>query len=319
MVRLSCGVQSQSQKLTRGIPQGSILGPLLYLIYANDLANNIGNGNTVHTVCYADDTNILITANTTEEAVSRVIEVYKKIEAWAVENDLRINRDKTATLVFSLTTTGTDIVDIGGICVKPTTRFLGVTLDSSLRWVPHINELSNKLRSQCYGLRTLRNICNKDALLALYHACFHSRLRYGIACWGTAPDVSRVFIIQKYAVRIIANLGPLESCRESFRRLGILTAYSTYIYEVCCVVHNNRHDFTLHQVDHSYSTRFKDRLLPASHTTSLYQRGIFYNACRLYNSLPGSMKSLTISRFKKELKKQLILKACYSYEEFFNS
>ena len=133
---------------------------------------------------------------------------------------------------------------------------LCVTFDSTLRWQEHINSLCNKLKN-CFSLKFLKNHLSSDVLRSVYYANIHAHIRYGILNWGLSSFASRVFLIQKYAVRILAGLSPRELCRASFKSLKILTLSGIYILEACVYVFKNKNSFESYRSSHDYNTRHK--------------------------------------------------------------
>ena len=152
-----------------------------------------------------------------------------------------------------------------------------------------------------------------------YHSNFFSIMKYGIVHWGMNHNAGRVFLLQKRALRTVFGLRYGESCRGLFKSEGLLTFYDTYILEALCFVHMNVENFN-HRATHSYTTRHADRVLPALHRYSSYQRSLCYMGCKLYNILPREIKSIeSIKRFKTVVRVHLLNVTCYSIEDFCNS
>jgi hypothetical protein len=116
------------------------------------------------------------------------------------------------------------------------TKFLGLTLDSTLSWKTHIDQLSSKLNSACYIIRSLRYIISSKNLQTIYFSYVHSVITYVIIFWGNSPYSNNIFKLQKRAIRIIMNAGNKESCRELFKKLNILLLLSQYILSLLLFV-----------------------------------------------------------------------------------
>jgi len=316
------GVKSSKIPITQGVPQGSILGPLLYLIFSNDIITYLSKTN-VHVVCYADDTNILVIDKDFHELKCIAESVYKQIVIWSEKNFLYLNKDKTVALKFTISPQITDnpltLFENSTNIIKcsKSTKMLGINWDYKLNWNCHIEVLCGRLRSACYGLNFLSNHCSTSTLLAVYYADFHSRMRYGILNWGTGAQAVRVFRLQKYAIRILTNLKRSDTCRNAFKQLKVLTLYDVYIMECCLFVFKNREMFSLGQGQIYYNFRRQDLLTPGQHRTTLYQKTFYFNCCKYYNALPRNMKDApNLNSFKQNLKRFLLQKTCYTLNDF---
>lgn len=144
------GQRSTLVSVQRGVPQGSILGPLLFIIYVNDLEINLG----ADRVClYADDTSLLVKASTRDLRLKKSEVVKREAEEWFSANRLQVNKNKTQTLEF--TTNKCE--------VHKSIKLLGLHVDNKLNWKTHINELANKLSAAVYSIRRIKNISTHQA------------------------------------------------------------------------------------------------------------------------------------------------------------
>lgn len=314
-------VISDSILIRHGVPQGSILGPLIFLLYINDL-NAIYEPNTETCINYADDINVVITKHLDmEETKLQVLLMEEKTKNWINSNKLKLNETKTKKILFANKLNQSYVIDAVELETQKddAVRFLGVYIDPSLNYKHHIRVLSGKLNKAIYALRTLKPLLHVDTLKTVYYGLFHSNLRYGIMFWGASRSVNGLFIAQKKAIRLLSNLKYRESCRGHFKKLHVLTVHALYIYECLTYLIYNRTFFGSSMIQHAYETRSVDRYNVPSHKKNHIERGPEYMCIKLYNQLPSSIKNLNSMKFRKALKDFLIELEPYSIEEFLGS
>ena len=178
-----------------GVPQGTILGPILYLIYANDLCNLSVEGRLIS---FADDTALLLRADTWDEAFRMAESEISLIQSWLNINLLTLNIDKTSFLTFSLTETTkpsnktltihtcshNQMCDCPKIKQSNEIKYLGLIVDDRLHWDKHTSQLTLRLRKLIYKFVQLRRVLPQDILKSVYYALVESTLSYGILVWG---------------------------------------------------------------------------------------------------------------------------------------
>jgi hypothetical protein len=223
---------SKWEKVKQGGPQGSILGPLLYLLYINDLPGII-NGISKPTI-FADDINIIFTHSNLSDFKDEINIVIEKISKWFQSNSLILNFNKTHFIQFMVKPK--IAIDIHISCkVNPinstcSTNFLGPILGNTLSWKTHIDQISPKLNSTCYIMRSLRFVISTKSLRTIYFSYVHSIIVYGINCWGNSPYSNNIVKLQKRAIRIIMIASNRVSCHELFKKL----TFSHYIHGTYC-------------------------------------------------------------------------------------
>ena len=189
--------------IENGIPQGSVLGPLLFLIYINDFPRILNKNK--NTILFADDTNILITGSDKTDLKENINLTFHTINTWFNSNRLALNLNKTQILEFQLKHSYSN--DIYKLLTNPIeVRFLGHILDNTLTWTKHTEQLTSKLSSACYALRNIRPLLSQVTLKAIYYASLHSWISYGIIFWGNSVHAKKVFIVQKKSIHIITKL-----------------------------------------------------------------------------------------------------------------
>jgi len=290
------GNSSNWKQIKNSVPQGSILGPLLFLIYINDLPR-ILDENT-NTVLFADDTSILITSSDKMDLDENINQTFQKINNWFKSNQLALNLDKTQFLEFRTNYFFTDSVqtDYEQELMNNATevRFLGLTLDDTLFWKKHIEQLNSKLCSACYALWNIRSEVSLHTLKIIYFAYIHSLLSYGIIFWGNSLHAKRAFIIQKNSIRIMTNSKRTDSCRQLFKNLKIMMMYFQYIYSLMLFTVKNNNFFTPNSKIHEYRTRCSNDLHLPIANLKRYTEGPYFSAIKIYNHLPEYVKSLAL-------------------------
>ena len=175
------GYESELKVINCGVPQGSILGPLLFLLYINDLTNV---SSFLMPILFADDTNLFCTGTDLKEIIRLVNEEISKIYDWVNANKLPLNIDKTNFMLFTPKNFSHCIDDIVINQIKiqevKETKFLGVIIDNKLKWSAHIMYISKKIAKGIGILLKSRKVFDNDTLLSLYHTFVYPYLHYCI-------------------------------------------------------------------------------------------------------------------------------------------
>ena len=315
--------QSSCTNVNLGVPQGSILGPLLYILYVNDFVPNFDE---YHVTCYAhDDTNFIVNGNDLNVLSTNASNVLEKCNSWFSEQQLHMNENKTALILFqnchALESISLNLNETDTITSENYTKFLGLYVDAQLNWKIHIDKLCNKLSRSLFALRVLKDKLDFSTLRLVYHALFQSHLSYGIMLWGNSSqqNTARVQRQQKKAIRIMARLGHNESCKPYFKQLGLMTVIGLYIYEILTFVRSNLNIIQQDPVNHKYDTRNRENYIrPIKQSTAIYEKSVSYSGISLYNILPHDMHQASEKMFKKRLKLFLLENTFYELSEFQN-
>ena len=207
-----------------GVPQGSILGPLLFIIYINDLPNVLSNGTCL---LYADDTAIFFEGDDEEQLQKSVNEEMLKINNWMQINKLSLNMNKTVGQLYSNNSKVKDItVTMNNIKIKfvETVKYLGIFIDSKLTWCDHITSLASVISRNVGILYRSSFVLGREPLLLLYNSLILAHINYCCVVWGlTFPSLlHKIEILQKKAVRIITASGRLAHSEPLFKSLKVL-------------------------------------------------------------------------------------------------
>ena len=174
--------KSSYENITCGIPQGSTLGPLLFLLYVNDLPNCVDK---LSVRSFADDTNLFYSSDNLKQLESVMNRELKQIYNYCALNKLSINTAKTNYMLVSSSRCHPKI-NITGIEQKDYIKYLGVYIDKHLNWQPQIQHVNNKLAKNLGILSKLRYYIDLNILKQIYYALIYPYLSYGILAWGCA-------------------------------------------------------------------------------------------------------------------------------------
>lgn len=304
-----------------GVPQGSILGPLLFVIFVNDIVRSV---TAAETYLFADDTSLVINDKSRNIMEVNTFVQSNNILQWFDDNCLLVNTTKTSLIDFNISSRSNDLLSVymEDVVIESnhTVKFLGITLDSNLKYHAHVVNVGSKMGSGLFVLRRLSFFTNRDMLLAAYYALIYPHLSYAVGVWGSEDNhTKQLFLMQKRAVRIIAHLKPRESCRSYFTSLKLLTFPSIYIFHSLIFLKQNPRIYE-HLVPQSkYQIRNRNKLNIPRHKTSFFKNQLFYNSIIFFNALPDTLRMETNNiSFKNSLKKFLICKRYYSIKEYLN-
>ena len=254
--------------IKHGVPQGSVLGPLLFLLYINDLHTAINSSETFH---FADDTHLLNFSKKIEALCSKVSADLRSLICWLNANKISLNVQKTEFIIFhskSKVLSFDPFLKVGGKKIFPSSsiKYLGVHLDKHLDWKSHVNSIIPKLQRANGALSKLRHLIPLKPLTSIYHALFQSHIRYACQVWGLRDThiTHRILTLQKTALRLITFNEPRAHSNPIFAELGILKFFD--IVEVLNILLVHKHinadlpidllsTLNFDKVDHNFDTR----------------------------------------------------------------
>lgn len=310
------GVRSAPEKITCGVPQGSILGPLLFLIYMNDLS-----GSTSSSVkLFADDACIIVdnkNINNLENIMNRELE---NVNNWMKVNKLSINYNKTNYIIFTnkRLLNSIDIKLEGHRLERVTeTKYLGIILSEKLKWAKHVNYIKNKLSRASYILSKLRHYVDTETLRMVYYSLVNSHLSYCITTWGGAPStiIEPLKVAQRKILRIINFADFQAPTTPFFLKLNILKLQDIYNLNLSLLFHKIHNDKIVGQHNlinikdiHSHNTRLSqnNNYFRNHYKTNIGQSSYSAAGNKIWTNLPIEIKNKPYSIFKKKVKISLI-------------
>ena len=313
--------KSEDLVITRGVPQGSVLGPLLFHLYINDFSNC---SKLFDFHVFADDTNLFYSNSSLAELEICINNNLKLVSNWLKVNKLSLNIDKTNFIIFHPPQKATNYqvrLLISNVEIKQERyiKYLGLFIDSHLSWKFHILHITKKIK-RCIGiLSKIRYFVSQQILVQLYYTLIYPFLTYSLVTWGnTYQAFLRPFItIQKKAVRIItfseynSHSSPLFSMLELLKFNDLIyldNALFMFDYHANTLPVAFNNFFKSLNKAHPYNTRLASRssyYLPKVRT-NFGKFNIRFNGVKIWNSIEENLKSKSRTQFKKLLKRSII-------------
>ena len=316
---------SNTKYVKYGVPQGSVLGPLFFIIFINDLPNVFKNVNNINLNIYADDTSLTVYANSDVE-LTKLLQIYMdKLKYWFDINNLKLNIQKTKILPYFNTKLTNDItIDNIKIDIVDNYKFLGLYLDTKLSFNIHIDNLNMKLSKIIYLIKRLSYLNIKNLIL-LYNSLFLSNLTYGIEIWGNIynSNLNILNLSQKKIIRII-NKKIIDNSKLPLIRLShtsilfynsnILKLDDLITFRNILIIYNLL-NYVNDITDYFKFNRNKTKFILPLMKTNRFQNTIFFKGPKLYNLIMFNniLKTNTIThtlKLKKVLKSFFIKQYC---------
>ena len=299
-----------------GVPQGSCLGPLLFLIYVNDMPLST----QLKTRLFADDACLTFADKDPNKLEVNINNELSRVKAWLRANKLFLNYNKTNYLIFTKRKKKLKfniIMNNYTLEEKNSTKYLGILIDNKLTWQAHIDSLKAKLSQSCYALYMLKSYANIEAMKHVYYGLIYSKIEYCISSWGgcCVSRLSPIIKLQKKAIRLICNKPYIEPTHNLFIKMKMLKLVDIFKLKICTLVQHVKNnnivgDLLIRPLSHTHKhfTRLQKRnnfYIPSSNT-NLGKTSFNYLAPKMWQEVPEHIKNINSNRFKFQLKKYFI-------------
>ena len=303
---------SSKKPVQIGLPQGSSLSPILFLLYINDLPSISSD---LKYVLFADDTSLFLSDPSYDNLIRRFNTALELFNQWCIANRLSVNVDKTHYMHF---TNRSSLLNYGQLSLNSSllsstskTLFLGVTLDNSMKFNSHIDIISSKISKSIGIIFKLAPFLPTRTLINLYYSLIYPYFIYCNLVWGGtySTHLDPLLKLQKKALRIINKKPFLHPTNELFFNNSILKLPDIHIFRMGIYMFSNNSFRSNFERSHDHNTRNSFLLLPSHQRLNSTIRSTSSRGVRIWNSIPVNIQeSPSVPIFKSRFKKFLVEK-----------
>lgn len=311
--------------IASGVPQGSVLGPLLFLLYTSDLHKQVNHCNAQF---FADDTQLYhhLSISTFQHATAVINNDLSNINNYAHKHNLKLNPSKSKVLLISSKNQRENLKSVISIKIDDQmipfvnkAKILGVVFDESLRFIDHTNDILKQCYVRLKLLYSSKHILNKENKKMLCESLILSKIAYCNIMYYPCLDTitcNRLQKTQNTCCRFINSLRKYDHLTNAFVDLQWLKLNNLFKYHFLVFVKRLlntatpkylRDKLVSREAIHNINVRFPTTLTMPQHKTAIFQRSFTYNAVKLYNYLSIDIKSSSVTLFRKKLKEYLIV------------
>lgn len=295
-------VLSDRFSVTYGTPQGSVLGPLLYIIFANDMPKILKFTNSI---MFADDTTIFISGKNLKFLYRKINDDMKRLTQWFKENSLTVNVDKSFSVLFKtkkkLANYQGNII-MGGAKVKQvdSVKFLGVHLDQHLDWNIHCQHLLTRLAVGTYSLFMTKNMLPYFSKRLIYLTNVECHLLYGISAWGsmlTQSNLKKLIAKQNNAIRAVSNIRRRDRIQPHYKSGKFLKLQDLIEISLVKVSYRYTNNILPQRIvnifefrNHNHNTRYNNNPRTPHHSLDIYSKSFLARAPHFWQNIPQNVK-----------------------------
>ena len=310
------GISSDFSKVTCGVPQGSILGPLLFIVYINDL-NTVSD--ILRTIMFADDTNLFMSGRNLDEIELKLNEELKWVTQWFQVNLLSLNVSKTSYIIFGNRSSRNLklIMQEAELEKSLETIFLGVIINHKLSWKTHILTVCNKVSKNVGIIAKIRHLLPPDQVRMLYLTLVEPYMSYCCIVWADVDKtlcLDRIHKIQKRYCSLIAFSDFRAHSAPLFKKLKVLNIYNLFRFQASLYMYKHINgllprtffNFQLNSNIHSHFTRQSKNLHNIFSRTRCRQHTFQTQGLKIWNTLPQELINLPFTRFRNKIKSYIL-------------
>ena len=320
-------ITSAENEVTSGVPQGSIMGPILFLCFTNDLINAFPEETVIS---YADDSQFVVTGKSMKQIKCKLENVIKKAEEWYKENSLMSNPSKTEIMILTPSmrnnpTTPEIVIHENGRAIKLEAResikILGIQVDRHMNWNEHITNLRNKTIGIVRHLHRVNKLLPLKVKLQLYDSLVASHVNYADIIWAGCNTASKQKLqhVQNFALKSILGMRKFDSATEALTKLKYLNLEEKRKAHEGVFTHkalnkkmpkNIIEEYKKLQSYGSNRSAMNGSLKIPMHKTARYENSVLYRTVNVWNKTEVTTRTDSTETFKKKLQ------GSYTYEKF---
>ena len=312
--------KSITRTVNCGLPQGSVLGPLFFILYMNYIVKSV-NANNIR--LYADDAGVFMHNKNIHNLIKQAKTSFRKLQHWFLCNKLTLNCSKSYFSIFHTKNKhvpdGLNEIVVDNVAIKrsASVKYIGLHIDENFNWNVHIDSLIMKLVKYFGIFNQLKDYVSNQLARKLYHAIVYLNISYGIEVYGSCFDTSfdRLQVIQNKILKLLLRLNPYTSTNLLHSELNILKVKDLYNTSLLLFVHANLQGDCSAAVKNyfmrrnsAYNTRQTGHLEYRRARLDLGTSIVQYHAAELWNLLSDVIKNIPCRKhFKRSLCDKIVL------------